>query len=289
MSAFNYILPRAGTGTPFSVSFDPCTRVPKSWKEELDNAALDIVREAKKPIWICSSGGIDSEVVCETFFKLGINFQVLSLRYERDTNVHDIWFAQKWCAEHGVAHDIVDVSVSSLFGPELDEYARNGYIGEQPFRYLQIRMLEIVEKRGGYAVLGGGEQLFSAQDDSGIFLKFTGGYTVPLEWMRRHDARHEPYFYFRTPELCASFQHISIVSYALTQPHLFKNESNKFVFKRFVLQSEFSQLAPRKKFNGLELLSKERIGAIKRVQEQYPEKIYSHRLTIADMRQQLGV
>jgi asparagine synthetase B (glutamine-hydrolysing) len=57
-------------GFPTSASrftFSHCTRAPLSWMEELERSAVALAESTTRPIWICSSGGVDSETVCEVF------------------------------------------------------------------------------------------------------------------------------------------------------------------------------------------------------------------------------
>ena len=58
--------------------FSHCTRTPLSWMEELEKGAISLAESTTKPIWICSSGGVDSETLCEVFLKLGLPFNVLT-------------------------------------------------------------------------------------------------------------------------------------------------------------------------------------------------------------------
>ena len=48
--------------------FLSCTREPGTWKEELAAAARAIAQKADRPLWICSSGGLDSEIACRSFY-----------------------------------------------------------------------------------------------------------------------------------------------------------------------------------------------------------------------------
>src|SRR5438874_953783 len=103
MSALKYKWKKStGNTDTLEFYFDPCTRHSQTWKEEIYSAARAIANKTKKPIWICSSGGIDSEVACRAFFDQGINFSVLTIEHEAGTNSHDISYAINWCRARGV-------------------------------------------------------------------------------------------------------------------------------------------------------------------------------------------
>lgn len=289
MSALEY---RTSVEDPakYIFSFSTCQRHPMQWRDELAEAARSIANEAgSRPLWLCSSGGIDSEVMCQIFLDLGIHFSVLTLRHTQLTNQHDIQFAEEWCRLHGVPQKIVDIDMEEFINIDVFRYAQEGYITGNIFRYFQIRLLEIVDSMGGYAVLGGGEQLYRAnQEIPDIFLNFDIGYIVPLEWCRRNKKVHEPYFYFHTPEILRSFLNIPVVEYAVAHRALFRNYSNAFVFKRFVMQSEFPNLKPRKKFNGFENVVQSRLSAEAKLRELFNGQLYEYQITVSQLREQLG-
>jgi hypothetical protein len=295
MAAFNY-----GWGSsdqlsePFWIRFQPCKREPKSWKEEMYAAARLLANEAgTRPLWLCSSGGIDSEVMCDAFFNQGIHFSVLTIEQTGGTNRHDIEYAIRWCQLHNVAQKIVELDMQKFLSKDIQPYAEQGYISGGMFRYMQIRILEIVESMGGYAVLGGGEQLYYVDDEKknpGIndtYLNFEQGYSVPLEWCKRNATSHEPYFYFHTPEICLAYQQIPIVAFALEHPDVFLHPFNKYLFKRLVYHSIFPSLEMRLKYDGFENFQELKQAARQNVEKKYDSLIHTCELPISLMRAQL--
>ena len=187
---------------PFSAQFLPCKREPKSWKEELKDVAFSIVNEAgSRPIFVCSSGGIDSEIVCKIFFELGIHFSVLTVAHAAGTNEQDISFARNWCNVHGVKQHIVRLDMPDFFTNGIERYVREGYFAGNVFRYFQLFLFETVGALGGYAVLGGGEQLYNIPDpesttEEDTYIEFESGFTAALQWMKEKKITHRPYFYY---------------------------------------------------------------------------------------------
>jgi hypothetical protein len=238
--------------------FESSTRKALPWKDEIYAAARTIANRTKKPIWVCSSGGIDSEVACRAFFDQGINFSVLTLAHTENTNFHDINYAVRWCRARNVRHEIVRIDMPAFLTGEVETYARK-YPALHPFRYFQIKLMETVERMGGFAVLAGGEQLYNARPKEGsltrddLYLLFTIGNIAPIEWCKDNSTDHEPYFYFSTPELCLSFMRLPLVNFALENPDtVFTHKANAYTLKRIVYQSIWPDLEVRYKADGFE-------------------------------------
>jgi len=291
MTAFTYEMPRDDRG--FSMRFDPCTRQPKSWKEETYAAARAIANKTKKHIWVCFSGGIDSEVVCRAFYDQGIHFSVLTLEHTAGTNEHDIKYATKWCKARAIEQKIIRIDIQKFFHDEIPEYT-DDYIAGQPFRYLQIKLLELVESLDGFAVLGGGEQLYridSPKPDSTIsdvYLEFSVDYATALEWCRQNETYHEPYFFFSTPELCLSFLRLPLVQFAIDHPNsVFTHFGNKYTFKRLVYLSVWTDLELRYKYHGFENVMEPLNRSAEMLSAKFGARLQPYRLPVPAFTMQL--
>lgn len=259
MENLRYRWDEPGFPTPASrFTFSHCTRTPLSWAEELERSALAIAASTNKPIWICSSGGVDSETVCEIFLRLNIPFRVLTLEFAGGKNAHDIVHAKEWCRRHGIHQDVYPLDIFDFVKREIDGYIEEGYIAGELFRYLMVKEVAVVDEMGGFAVLAGGEQLYhvdaskpvlSAND---VYLKADITYTTPLEWCRRHGVRHEPYFYFSTPEIMQAWMQIPLVDFVLHHPDYFRHPTNRHALKNSVIRYHFPQQQWRNKYTGFE-------------------------------------
>lgn len=276
-------------GDHFSLRFNPCTRDPLAWKEELYAAARSLANQTDKPIWLCSSGGIDSEIMCRAFFDQGIHFSVLTLQYDRGGNEHDTRYVDAWCRERAITQKKVIVDLREIAtNPSYDQYR----IGRSHaiFRRVQVRLLELVEAMQGFAVLGWGEPLYRVGENvatpsiGDVYMDFEPGYSVPYEWMDAHHTSHEPYFFFSTPELCLSYIRVPIVAHMLSRPDIFRHEANAHDFKRLVYQSFWPDIEPRYKYHGLEHYI-DLVHAVADRTQTYSE--YAQRLTIPELIGQL--
>ena len=279
---------------PFWVKFNPVTREVKSWNEEIYAAARAVMNTSTKPLLLCSSGGIDSEIMCRAFYDQGIHFTVLTIEHAAGTNVHDTRFVKKWCRKRGVEQKVVKLDMPDFLSTGVRAYADQSYITGNIFRYFQLKLLEEAERLGGHAVLGGGEQLYhvdpskSVPEHADTYLEFETGYAVPLEWCRRNRAAHEPYFFFSTPELCLSYLNIPIVAFAVRHPDIFRNANNRFVFKQLTHQAQWPDIRPRKKMNGYEKITSLRAQAQDTLKKEFGQLIQVYRLPIATFAEQLS-
>ncbi|HVY44870.1 MAG TPA: hypothetical protein VHB21_03285 [Minicystis sp.] len=293
MSAF-----RCGWSGPdaarFWVGFDACTRAPRSFREELGVAARAVAAAAAKPLWFCSSGGIDSEIMCRVFRDEGIDFHVLTLEHEAGTNRHDTQHAEAFCRAHGLAQEVVRVDMRRFFEIDCEAYAERGFVTGNVFRYLQLRMLELVEERGGHAVLGGGEQLYEVPMDAAVLgeddvhLAFDVGYAVPSVHAERRGTSHTPYFFFETPELCAAYLATPIVAFAVRDAAFFRHPTIRFMFKRLTYHAAFPDLPPRPKLHGFERLVPDRKRAEARLRARFGSRLEVVRLPVPELRRQLS-
>ena len=144
--AFSY--ERADSSAEFSLRFRPCTRHPASWKEELASAARRIASIAHRDIWICSSGGFDSEIACRAFYDQGLHFTVLTLAYEGGSNRREVRRAAEWCDARHVQHVVVPFDIVGFLTQDIFRYAGE-WPAIHPFRYQQLKLLELVEERNG--------------------------------------------------------------------------------------------------------------------------------------------
>lgn len=276
-----------------SVRFQPCTREPLSWKEELYAAARDVASRATKPLWLCASGGTDSEVMLHAFFDQGINFSVLTLEHTGSTNEHDIRRARAWCRKYAVHQKIVPLDISVFFEKEIPAYIADGYASYQLLRYIQLKLMETAEELGGFAVIAAGRQHYrvAAGTDNpvpnDVFLEFTSGHAVPLEWCKRHAASHEPYFMYRTPELCLSYPRIPLIRFALDNPDMLKQPLSAITFKRLVMLHNWPALRARTRFHGFEKIIPQTIAVKRLIREKTGDNLSNVRLSVPEFMAQL--
>ncbi len=294
MENLRYRWDEPGFPTPDSrFTFSHCTRTPLSWMEELERAAISLAESTTKPIWICSSGGVDSETLCEIFLKLHLPFKVLTIEFADGKNAHDVIHAKRWCERNQVRQELYPLDIFDFVKNELDHYIEQGYVAGGLFRYLMVKELSIVDSLSGFAILAGGEQLYEVDAAKKVltaadpYLKVDITYTTPLEWCRRNKVRHEPLFYFSTPEIMLAWLRIPLVDFVLKHPDFFRHPTNKHALKNSVVRYHFPQQQWRNKYTGFEQVLKLDAMVKEKLQNHFGARIQKSRLYVSQLLQQL--
>lgn len=223
------------------------------WSEEVLRSSQIVSTRLPNELWVCSSGGIDSEIVCTALLKNNIKFKVLSLAHTKGTNSRDIAYAKRWCNLNQVEHRIEDFSPDDFFTIYIPQKIQEGLILPCPFRYFQIHLMERVEALGGSAILGGGEQLYQLNPLSQkVELEFDVGHLRVLSFAGQ---RHLPFFFFSTPELFLAYMKWPVVQFALHSQNFFNHKQNSYLLKRLVYQQNFPDLESREKLDGWEAVA----------------------------------
>ena len=245
-----------------SVSFRSKSRQPMTWQDEIFNTANYIRNSTDKEIIIASSGGIDSEIACLAFLKQNIQFTVLTVQYPNSLNEHDISYAKKFCKENNLKHVIVELEPMYFYTEGIQKYIDAGYKAHNIFRYLQLFLLETIDQMGSCAVLGGGEQIYSVQNNE-VGINFPYDFFNPLTWVKNSGNLHFPYFYYSTPEQALSYLKEPLVQSVINNPQYLekklielgdKDALTPFALKTLISYNKFPSSVFRLKYNGFESL-----------------------------------
>ena len=89
------------------------------------DASRKIAMSTDRPIYVCTSGGIDSEIVVKFFLKAKVNFTVAMLEFKNKENEHDLKYAYKLCDALGLRYKKFVFDVDNWYNsPEAIEIAR---------------------------------------------------------------------------------------------------------------------------------------------------------------------
>jgi hypothetical protein len=247
MSALKYISQSdKDSGSSFHVELERSTREPKSWKEECYAAARAIANRADKPLVLCFSGNLKSEVMCRAFFDQGIHFSTITIAHSEDANRADVEQARKWCWQRDIEHQILPFDTRKFFNETIDSYVREGHIAANGMHFFQLALLDIVEGMGGCAVIGlGGLEFRAKATTPETYVRFSVGEYAVHKHSRQSETLHRPFFFNTTPELLLSYLRIPIVSQATAEPSLFYHDFAGGSFKRFISLSQWPEVSAR--------------------------------------------
>ena len=242
----------------FKIWYPPCTREPKVWTEEIKLSAKLISQTINKDIWICMSGGIDSEVVADTFKDLAIPFKALIARFEDDINKHDIIHAQRWCLQNKIEYKFFDINIIDFLKTGYKEYLHQDLVSNNVFRYFSIELLKQIENMNGFGILGGksvGLSLLQLPEDSkdlSIHDDYDIGSLAPIEWCRKNNLNHCVFFYQTSPEIHRAFLNDPINQMLMVHPYMLRSKGSNEAAKTLMMRSHFPLTDIRNKFHGFE-------------------------------------
>ena len=143
--------------SPFAsweVAYGRAHAVPVDWRAACIDTARLLRAASDHDLWVLSSGGIDSEVVLQSFMFAGIPVRVAITRFARDLNRHDIVHAIRFCEAHQLPYRLLDIDIELFFesGAALDYALRASCVQPQ-----LLHTMWAMDQVDGYPILGSGE------------------------------------------------------------------------------------------------------------------------------------
>jgi hypothetical protein len=123
------------------------TTVQDSFKVHLEGANL--------PIEVLYSGGLDSGAVILSCLQLNIPVIALTMKMTirgQTVNIEDLYYAEKFCREHGVEHKIVELDIEKFFNNGDHISYTDNY---QTTLVMVATKLWLIEQANSFPVLGG--------------------------------------------------------------------------------------------------------------------------------------
>ncbi len=250
-------------------SYGKCTRLPKSWKEECLLAANEIFRAQESRLRVCFSGGVDSEMMAESFRLNGIDFVAVIMRFDNGLNQHDILYAEKYCQKHQIKVEYYDIDIIQYMESSdfLEIALKAGVIA--PGIVFQIHMARSLSEKGLFPVLGAGDVWLKKIDNFWYVLQsevFGAIHRGQLAFRFPGVMR----FFHYTPEQVLSFLEDSTVRKMLSNG--FPGVTSQMEVKEEILRPHF-QLESRIKYTGVEkfkdLSDRKRMQLIERMPTSY--------------------
>lgn len=281
----------------YQVKYRPISREVSTWRQEILTSARDIQQSTGRPIYVGMSGGIDGEAVARLYLELNIPFSVVSLRYASGENDHDLKYAIEFCKSRNIPHHILEIDPVHLYGPIMKDFLDQGYAAANIYRYLQLYIIDQVEKLGGTAVLGAGEQVYYT-DGQEVYIASSPELTLSLEYCRRNNTKHYVNFFMHSPEMYAAYLNIKLIDTLIRNPNLCKNTIaaghgfaqpiNCSPEKPMIYRREWPDMKLRPKYHGFEKINSWRNEIQADLMQKFPE-IKSVYIPVKTVKQQLGI
>lgn len=115
----DWYLNRTSSNQKFVTEYGRAKTDLTSWRQANLKAAKEIYLAARdKKIWVLYSGGIDSEVCLKSFLEAKVPIEIAIMKYEDDSNLHDISYAFNFCKKHDLPFKIYNLNISKFWGSE---------------------------------------------------------------------------------------------------------------------------------------------------------------------------
>lgn len=281
----------------YQIKYRPVTRPVGTWRQEILATAKSIYESTDRPIYVGMSGGIDGEAVARLYLELGLPFTAISLRYQDGENDHDLIYAQRFCQTHNISHQIINIDPKKLYGPIMQDFLDQGYQAANIYRYLQLYILDTVEKLGGTAVLAAGEQVYYT-DGQDIYIASSPELLLSLDYCQRNNSKHYVNFFMYSPEMYAAYLNIKLIDTLVNNPKLCRNTIeagegfaqpiNSTPEKPMIYRREWPDMIMRPKYHGFEKINDWRNQIQQDLMQRFPE-IKSVYIPVKTIKQQLGI
>lgn len=208
---------------------------------------------------ITMSGGIDSELVAETFYLLDIPFRVLIQRLFKGANDYDIMYAVKFCKERSIPYDIIGLSVDKLIKEIIPDACIYGQFSAS---YSQMALTNLYNYVKDSEII-----IFSGHNPD--FDKYIG-----IGWnedspnlVKQAIAKNKKFFTFTSLE--PIFCHYA-ANFDAKQPGM---KDNEFIYK------DYPQLPRRKKLTGWEHVDQDQLYDIVEQVNLYSKTLFTPFIT----------
>lgn len=245
----------------FIADYGRCSYNPGSWKDECLITAEKIYESAGLPINVMFSGGIDSEVVAQSFKQVGIPFTVSIMRFKDNFNLHDISYAIIYCEQNNIKYDLIDLDLLKFWENESHDYAERA----QCYSPQLCPMMWLSDQIDGFPVMGSGDSYLVKQIPHN-YIPGVSPYE-PSQWYSWVNEVHKSFYkHFMNqdrPAVPGFFQYTPEITYSfLTDPIIKLLVNNKRLGKltlqttKYEIYTKYFDLIYRKKYHGYEKVVK---------------------------------
>lgn len=160
----NWFVERQSPEDEWCVAYGRSSRSVKDWRNECVETARLIRDDTDRPLWALFSGGIDSEVVLQSFLFAGIPVKAAITRFKNDLNRQDTFYAIKFCETHGIPYKCLDIDIRRFFesGDAMSYAERTKCVQPQ-----LLHTMWAMDQIDGYPILGSGECFLVKQTPKG--------------------------------------------------------------------------------------------------------------------------
>lgn len=146
--------------------FENLSLEPEALRSYRIEAAELTAKSIGSKIALCMSGGVDSQCMVQSFKDANIDCDVYVLKFNDDLNKHDVDHALKYCADHKIPVNVIDINVLNFLSMFNYEYATR-YKSISPHFNVHYKLFDILKDMGYDGVVAGGQTpLFTTHNNT---------------------------------------------------------------------------------------------------------------------------
>ena len=252
----NNYLRGSGHGLTWNVEIDPPSRTVKSYFEETVIAAEMIWAQRQGPLYICYSGGLDSEYVLSVFRHLGMRVTPVIMRTAY--NNHETQYAFDYCKNRKIKPLVIDL--------DYDNFVNSGKLleiaTEMECAAYQIPCnMWLTSQLDGTVITGNDPPHMKKKDDGLWYLDEEEIIHSQFNYFKKHNIYGTPFFLSYTPELMLSFLLDPTMQLLAndgiqgklgtnsTKVHVFNNNQGAFKLENRIKQHGYEQVEKSEIYN----------------------------------------
>lgn len=195
--------PEPSEGSVFYVAVGDVSHAPGTPLAEGARAARMIRNSTSDEIWLCMSGGVDSESMARCFLAAGVEFRVAIMRFDRELNWYDIRDAVAFCDRMQIPYRFFDLDVREFYlGGRHFELARK-YRCRSPQLTTHLHLMDAIP---GFPVLSWNVTCpYISQTGRASLLVPSDLYFCYERFLLANKRQGAPLFFLYSPELFFSF------------------------------------------------------------------------------------
>ena len=226
-------------------SIGKCKRIPQTPIKESIDAATKISKQNNN-IWLCMSGGVDSEAMALAFVEAQVEFSVAILRFPEDLNDFDICHAVSFCDYYKLHYHFIDLDIFQFLGSDLHQDISHTYQCSSPQLCAHIHFLDQIP---GCPVLSWNPPRITRWDNVSYITMPNFMYFSYIRYFEKKKREGIPFFFLYTPELIYSFIRSPLMQKSLIKDNYMQEYKEKC---DIYLEGGFHIIPKEEKFTGFE-------------------------------------
>lgn len=257
-----------------------------NFREQCIRAASLIGVSTSEDIWLCFSGGIDSEVVFHALRIAEVPFKVAICKFKNEINEHDIKWARKICSDHDIEYYEWELDIMKFLEGEMFNIAAKYKLitSHAPWH------IWLAEQVPGFPVFGGGDLIIRREESTiNYTISWAPQSSLVHRFLMDNDREGQPYFFLHTPDLMASF-----ILHPYVQSFLKTSKSMRMLgikyFKPAMYVSSWPEMIyQRQKYTGLETIKDFDDSKRKILWDKYNEYAIPITFTLDELMKHIGI